>query len=203
MANWSGVEFDNSSNERISRVADTERNLRLEALLGVEIEIAGIKLRQITGYDILEFEYAENKLLTGGKPDESDFCHFLWTLRHKSEKRNQKKIFKIVFKEMETKSFLEKVYSFIDFTFHDLPACGQKKQNLSYEANPKVWMMGIIDIIAHEYGWTYDEIMNTPFERTLQLYQYILKRLIGDKYNIRNPLTQKASMAELAKQQNG
>ncbi len=202
MANWSGVQFDDSSNERISRVADTERNLRLEALLGVEIEIAGIKLRQITGYDILEFEYAENKLLMGGKPDESDFCHFLWTLRHKSEKKNQKKIFKIVFQQMESVSFLEKVYSLIDFTFHDLPASGKKEQK-SYEANPKVWMMGIIDIIAHEYGWTYDEIMNTPFERILQLYQYILKRLIGDKYNIRNPLTQKASMAELAKQQNG
>jgi hypothetical protein len=202
MANWSGVNFDTSSNERISRVADTERNLRLEALLGVEIEIAGIRLRQITGYDILEFEYAENKLLMGGKPDESDFCHFLWTLRHKSEKKNQKKIFKIVFQQMESVSFLEKVYSLIDSAFHDLPA-GGKKVEKSYEANPKVWMMGIIDIIAHEYGWTYDEIMNTPFERTLQLYQYILKRLIGDKYNIRNPLTQKASMAELAKQQNG
>ena len=202
MANWSGVNFDTSSNERISRVADTERNLRLEALLGVEIEIAGIRLRQITGYDILEFEYAENKLLMGGKPDESDFCHFLWTLTHKSEKKNQKKIFKIVFQQMESVSFLEKVYSLIDSAFHDLPA-GGKKVEKSYEANPKVWMMGIIDIIAHEYGWTYDEIMNTPFERTLQLYQYILKRLIGDKYNIRNPLTQKASMAELAKQQNG
>ena len=103
---------------------------------------------------------------------------------------------------MESVSFLEKVYSLIDSAFHDLPA-GGKKVEKSYEANPKVWMMGIIDIIAHEYGWTYDEIMNTPFERTLQLYQYILKRLIGDKYNIRNPLTQKASMAELAKQQNG
>ena len=118
------------------------------------------------------------------------------------QKKNQKKIFKIVFQQMESVSFLEKVYSLIDSASHDLPA-GGKKVEKSYEANPKVWMMGIIDIIAHEYGWTYDEIMNTPFERTLQLYQYILKRLIGDKYNIRNPLTQKASMAELAKQQNG
>lgn len=203
MTTWTGVDLSSSSNERLKRVADAERSLRLEALLGVETEIAGIKLRQINGYDVLELEYAENKIINGGKPDYSDFCHFFWLIRAKSEKRSQKAIFKIILEFMENESFVDDVYFFVGASFHDLPSTG-KKEKLSYEANPKVWLMSMVDLIASEYGWTFDEIMNSPLERTLQLYQYILKRLIGKKYSIRNPMTQKASAQELARmQQNG
>ena len=45
--------------------------------------------------------------------------------------------------------------------------------------------------------------MKAPIARTFYLYQNILKRKIGDKYAFKNKMTQRASMNELMKKQNG
>lgn len=202
MANWTGVSFDNSANERIELVAKVERRLRMEALLNLKSEICGFKVRQLTGEDCLALDYADNKLLTGGIPDASDFAHFFLTIKSDDEKRSDKKLVTQVAKACRTKKMISSVYDFIDVAFNDLPASGQKSKT-SYDANPRVWLNGIVDCMASEYGWSYEDIMKAPIARTLQLYQYILKRKIGDKYSFRNPMTQKASMAELARNQNG
>lgn len=209
MANWTAVSFDNSANEKIAQAADFERTLRLESLLGAESTVFGVRLRQVTIADILQLQYVENKLLSQeSPPDESDYCHFFWLLKAPSEKRSQKQLFNLILKHIfsEDKSgesvlYLE-VNTFLNIAFNDLPPTS-KNLDKSYQANPNVWIAGIIDTIASQYGWSYDEIVNSPLARILHLHQYILKRLIGDKYSIRSPITNKASFAELAKQQNG
>lgn len=203
MANWTGVEFDTSSNERIELVAKFERKLRIEALLNLESELSGFKVRQLTAEDCLKLDYADNRILTGGVPDESDFAHFFITLKSDKEKRSNKQIATQVARNYKTKAFIKSVYQFVDYAFNDLPSGGKGKGNTSYEADPKVWLGGIIDCVAAEYGWDYDSIMKAPVARTFYLYQNILKRKIGDKYAFRNKMTQRASMNELMKEQNG
>jgi hypothetical protein len=203
---FKAVEFDNTAQERIKEAADFERRLRLEALIGLESEIDGIKIRPMTGFDILQFQYVENKIFIGGVPDESDFAHFFWTLKSKEEKRSQVKLFKFIIKKMRNPEFINSVYDYVDYCFLDLPSNGSsgksEKGNPSYNATSTVWLNGIIDGIASEYGWTYDEILSAPLARILQLYQYLLKRQLGDKYKIRNPITSRASANELKKVNN-
>jgi|TARA_S200002703_G_scaffold151670_1_gene151310 hypothetical protein len=199
---WEAVSFDNSAEERIELVAKVERRLRMEALLNLESEIFGFKVRQLTGEDCLKLDYADNKIMVGGKPDQSDFAHLIITVKSHSDKRSDKKIAEEVVKYSKSMRFIRDVYTYIDIAFNDLPSPGQSSES-SYKANPTVWLNGIVDSVASEYGWSYDDIMKAPIARTLQLFQYILKRKIGDKYAMRNPMTQKASMEELVKTQNG
>ena len=145
MANWTGVEFDTSSNERIELVAKIERRLRIEALLNLESELNGFKVRQLTIEDCLKFDYADNKIFTGGVPDESDFAHFFITLKSDKEKRSDKQIVTQVAKKYKTKTFIKSVYRFVDYAYNDLPTGGKSKGNVAYEADPKVWLGGIID----------------------------------------------------------
>tara|TARA_S200002703_G_scaffold94366_1_gene81461 strand:+ start:333 stop:947 length:615 start_codon:yes stop_codon:yes gene_type:complete len=200
---FKAVEFDNTAQERIKEAANLERRLRLEALIGIESEIGGIKIRQMTGFDVLQLQYAENKIIIGGVPDETDFAHFFWLLRSKSEERNQVSLFKVILKKLKNSDFIQSVYTYVDHCFIDLPKSSSNTlSSRSYNANPSVWLTGIIDSLASEYGWKYEDIMSSPLPRTLQLYQYLLKRQLGDKYKIRNPLTQKASAKELNKIRN-
>lgn len=199
---FKAVEFDNTAQERIKEAADFERTLRLEALIGLESEIEGIKIRQMTGFDVLQLQYAENKLIIGGVPDESDFAHFFWLLKSKEEKRSQVKLFKFIIQKMKSVEFINAVCDYIDYCFLDLPQSGGSKSSASYNASSTVWLNGIIDGIASEYGWTYEQILSAPLARILQLYQYLLKRQLGDKYKIRNPITSQASANELNKIRN-
>jgi len=199
---FKAVEFDNTAQERIKEAADFERRLRLEALIGLESEIEGIKIRQMTGFDVLQLQYAENKLIIGGVPDESDFAHFFWLLKSKEEKRSQVKLFKFIIQKMKSVEFINAVCDYIDYCFLDLPQSGGSKASASYNASSTVWLNGIIDGIASEYGWTYEQILSAPLARILQLYQYLLKRQLGDKYKIRNPITSQASANELNKIRN-
>ena len=200
---FKAVEFDNTAQERIKEAADLEKRLRLEALIGLESDIGGIKIRQMTGFDVLQLQYVENKIIIGGVPDDSDFAHFFWLLKSKEEKRSQVKLFHFIIKKMKNPEFVKEVYDYIDHCFLDLPTFGGgSKQSGSYDASSTVRLNGIIDNVASEYGWTYDQILSAPLARTLQLYQYLLKRQLGDKYKIRNPITAQASANELNKVRN-
>lgn len=203
---FKAVEFDNTAQERIKEAASLEKKLRLEALIGIDSEIGGIQIRQMTGFDVLQLQYAENKIITGGIPDETDFAHFFLLLRSKEEKRSQVNLFKVILTKINDEDFIQSVFDYVTHSFLDLPYVpSSKEQGKSYDANPSVWLTGIIDSLASEYGWKYEDIMSSPLSRTLQLYQYLLKRQLGPKYKIRNPLTQQASADELNKvrQQNG
>jgi len=199
---FKAVEFDNTAQERIKEAADFERRLRLEALIGLESDVGGIKIRQMTGFDVLQLQYVENKIIIGGVPDESDFAHFFWLLKSKEEKRSQVKLFHFIIKKMKTPEFIKEVYDYIDYCFLDLPTSGGSKESSSYNASSTVWLNGIIDGMSSEYGWSYDEILSAPLARTLQLYQHLLKRQLGGKYKIRNPIMAKASASELNKIRN-
>lgn len=203
---FKAVEFNNTAQERIKEAASLEKKLRLEALLGIDSEIGGIKIRQMTGFDVLQLQYAENNIITGGVPDETDFAHFFLLLRSKEDKRSQGNLFKVILKKIKDPIFIQSVYDYVEHSFLDLPNIpSNNTQSQSYDANPSVWLTSIIDTLASEYGWKYEDIMSSPLSRILQLYQYLLKRQIGAKYKIRNPLTQQASADELNKvrQQNG
>ena len=194
------VEIDDTAQERIKEAADLERKIRLEALIGLNSDICGIEVRPITGFDVLQMQYAENKIMIGGIPDESDFAHFFWLLKPKDSKISQVKLFKTLLKKIKSVDFINEVYDYIEKTFLELPSNKPSNPEIkSYNANPNVWLSGIIDSLASEYGWSYDEILSSPLSRILQLHQYLLQRQFKGKYKVRNPLTSRASARELNK----
>jgi len=199
---FKAVQFDDTAQERIKEAATKEKRLRLEALLNVDTEIVGIKLRPMTGFDVLQLQYVENKFIVGGIPDETDFTHLIWAVKSKEDKHSDKKLLLKVLDNLNNEDFVMKVFEYVYNSFLELPNVKAGKKHKSYDANPSVWLTPIIDTIASEYGWTYDYIMSSPISRILQIYQYLLKRSIGSKYHIHNPITSKASAAELHKIRN-
>jgi len=75
-----------------------------------------------------------------------------------------------------------------------MPSGGNSRSD---EIDSAVWIIPLIDNIAHEYGWSLREIYKTPMLALLQLNQRIMKRNDPTGYAMRNPILQQARAREM------
>jgi hypothetical protein len=191
------VSFDDAASKRIERAATFEKRLRLEAILNLETNVACFTLRQPTVQDILKFEYVENRLVTGEEPQVDDYLHLVYTLHTGStDKRFISKAAKLI---AFSSSIRKELSCFFSACFNDMPSLGVPQSESITRYDSSVWLCTLIDTLANEYGWTLKEILELPISTGLQLAQRILKRIMGDKYAMRNGITQQAK-AEIMKE---
>ena len=194
---FKAVSFDDAASKRIKEAATFEKRLRLESILNIEASVSCFKLRQITVTDFLKFEYVENKLVTGEDPGVDDYLHLVYTLHvGQNDKRFISKAAKLIAFSSEVRKELS---CFFNASFNDMPSLGGSQDPNLSKFDSSVWLCSLIDSIAHEYSWDLDDILNLPLSTAFQLLQRILKRNLGDKYAMRNGITQQAK-AEIFKE---
>ncbi len=192
---WQAVSFDDAAKKRIDQAIAFEKRLRLESLLGIPQQVGCFKLRHITPKDILELEFAENRITTGKTPELDDYVHLVWTLIE------QKRFFKVgqirkIARALEgSESLRNEVISFYYSAFNDMPASGSNKKEDNTNQS-SVYICTLIDSLASSYGWSLAQILDTPMSCCLQLLQRTIKRNLGDKYSLRNGITQQARANE-------
>ena len=196
---FKAVSFDDAARDRIAEAAAFEKRLRLEAIIGVEQEVACFTLRQVTVRDLLNLEFSENRLVTGDEPELDDLIAFVLMLsndRPLFAGRYARKVGKILRDYAVVR--LELV-SYFNAAFNDMPAVtgsGAIKSPDGFDSSVSV--MTLVDSIASNYGWTLREILDMPLSTALQLLQRILHRN-SEKYSMRNAITQQAKANELRK----
>jgi hypothetical protein len=184
------VSFDDAASKRIKDAATFEKRLRLESILNLEANVSCFKLRQITVEDFLKFEYVENKLVTGEDPCVDDYLHLVYTLHiGQDDKRFLSKAAKVITLSSEVRNELS---CFFNASFNDLPALGVSQDPSLSKFDSSVWLCSLIDSLASEYSWSLNDILKLPLSTAFQLLQRILKRKMGDKYAMRNGITQQA-----------
>ena len=194
---WKAVSFDEAARDRIDRASAFEKRLRLEGLLGLRQKVGDFNLRPITPKDILELEFSENRLTTDEEPQLDDYVHFVWTLS------KQKRFFKVrqirsIARKIESSEFLQKeILSFFASSFNDMPAVSSNTKTDNSNHKSSVYVCSIVDAICNNYGWSLDDTLNTPMSTLLQLLQRSMKRNLGDKYSMKNTITQRARAKEL------
>ena len=196
---FKAVSFDDAARDRIAEAAAFEKRLRLEAIIGVDQEVACFTLRQVTVRDLLNLEFSENRLVTGDEPELDDLIAFVLMLsndRPLFAGRYARKVGKILRDYAVVR--LELV-SYFNAAFNDMPAVtgsGAIKSPDGFDSSVSV--MTLVDSIASNYGWTLREILDMPLSTALQLLQRILHRN-SEKYSMRNAITQQAKANELRK----
>jgi len=196
---WKAVSFNDAARKRIEEASAFEKRLRLEGLLNIPQKVGCFELRQITCKDLLEFEFAENRITNDQPLQLDDYVHIVWSLS------KQRKFFKVwqirsIARKIEQSEFLQnEILNFYYAAFNDVPSSSGGAVKSENNNNSSVYVCSIIDAIANSYGWSLNEIMNTPLSSILQMLQRSMKRQLGDKYAMRNGITQRARSNEFNK----
>lgn len=191
------VSFNDAAKKRIADAAAFEKKLRLEAVVGVDQEIAGFKLRQITVRDLLHLEFTENRLTLGEEPHLDDLVAFVLMLSNDRvffNTRYARKVGRIIRRH---EIFRQELICYFNSAFNDMPAISHSGSTNQVESvDSSVSVMTLVDSLASNYGWSLDEILDTPLATALQLLQRILQRN-SESYSPRNAITQQARANEL------
>jgi organic radical activating enzyme len=193
--------LDGAAKKRIEVAAAFEKKLRLEAFLEVKQDIIGFELRQITVRDLLKLEFTENRLITGGEPQLDDLVQLVFMLSVdgvRFKKRHAKKIAKAL---RYSEFARDEVQSFFFSAYNDMPACGSSSKSVE-DIDSSVSIASLVDSLAATYSWSLRDILDMPMSTALQLLQRIVKNRLGDKYSMRNRITQQAKSLELNKLKN-
>jgi len=190
---FTAVQFDDAAKERIRQAAAFEKRLRLESFLSIETEVGPFRLMPMQVGHVLQLEYAENRLSLGEEPQIDDIVHLLWILKPESDKRSERAFSRFVAREINNFFQLE-IQGFFNVQFNDMPGNGSGETVNEYDSS--VWLCSLLDALCSEYGWTIQEVMQTPMSVALQLMQRIIKRN-NPKYPIRNAITQAAKAREM------
>jgi len=189
------VSFNDAAKKRILDAAAFEKKLRMEAVVGVDQEIAGLKLRQISVRDLLHLEFTENRLTMGEEPCLEDLMAFVLMLSNDKpffKSRYAKKVGSII---RENEDVRLDLICYFNAAFTDMPS-GVNPSGVSEKFDSTVSVVTLVDGIAFNYGWTLDDILDTPVSTALQLLQRILQRS-SEGYSPRNAITQQAKAKEL------
>ena len=194
---WKAASFDEAAKQRIAKAAAFEKRLRLEAVIGIDQDIAGFSLRQITVRDLVNLEFTENRLTQGEEPKLDDLLALVFMLsndRYFFRGRYARKVGKII---RDHEVVRQELISYFNAAFNDMPYSPNSSSSKAYdEVDSSVSVMTLVDSIASNYGWTLNEILDLPISTALQLLQRIVQRN-SENYSMRNGITQQAKACEL------
>lgn len=193
---YHAVSFDEAALERIAEAAQFEKRIRLDALLRLPAEIGPFKLRQITLADALLYEAAENRLALGQEPQLDDWAHLCWQQRQPDDKRSQRKFIPWACKRIAKDDKLQReLTSFFVASFEDAP--GNSSAGKQTMPDSSLWAVSLFDMVASQYGWSEEQIANTPVSFLFQLFQRIIYRSTNGKRGLKSPITARAKAQEL------
>jgi hypothetical protein len=188
----------------IAGLAEAEaryRDRQLEAFLGVEPLLDGVvSLRPLTPQMHIELSAAGNLCVTSSSaPRPQDILQFLWRCSEAFDRNDRKKRSQF-FKVCSLLNYIKVVEEIDQYLIRSwsgqplwLSSGGVKTAG--------VWPSMIVHVIAGKYGWSEEQILNTPFRRLWQYLQRVFEDTIPD-YRHRCPEAD-ALRAKWLREQNG
>lgn len=151
-----------------ARNADFKR--RAEAWVQVPHQIAGTVLPPMTLRKLIFLEQIDCPLLTGEDANHEDVVTFLWvcsesfTADEASARAFRKKIGKF------PESLEQEISDYLNDNLNGMGQGGNSESTDHFAST-------VIDLIASQYGWTNDHILDLPLNQMFQLLSSITQRL--------------------------
>jgi hypothetical protein len=192
---WKAVEFNKAAKQRIAEAARFEKRERLEPFVNATVDIGGgIQLRQLTARDVVAFDFTDNALLTGKPAYSEDYGLFFWQLRPSSVTDDVSgyiaKTLRAYDKSEDARKGLKK---YLGSQLSDMQSRGDKAE----QDSPWPWIISAVDLLASEYGWSIDEIMDLPVKTIFMLFKQIVYRKSNYKICPSSRLSQTIKQQEL------
>lgn len=153
-----------------------ERAARLHVYLPINEKLGPFEVRHMTLLDHVRLSEAGNPFVAGGVIDPDAVWQLCWnqSAKGKTTDRGPRRwIFMLRF--LLHRGYLELVNDcrrFVRESMMDLPKSAGGPSSKPYMS----WMANIIDIIASEYGWSRQEIINMPLRELGQYLKAIRRR---------------------------
>lgn len=166
------------------------KTTQIEAFAGIEPRICGmIEVLPFTPQMFVELDMCGNRFFVSDEgPDENDAAALLWRVsplyaRNAEEFRHGFTTgLTLVFLEVDAFDIIAGIQSYIARAWAGMPLFSSKSGG--YGSDVSTWSSHIVHIIAKEYGWTEEYILNLPFRRLWQYANRIMED-INPKYKER------------------
>lgn len=158
-----------------SEAIEREETHRVEAWLGLEEPIYGVEMSPLTLRRLMYLAAAKNPFVEGASHDFEYTPYavgsFLWICScdfvagpGKHADRARKRFFKRL-RKLPCLEVSQKIFVYLNESYFDLASFSGRS-----ETAPKIgWVGAQIHRHASEYGWSVDEILDTPMKQLIQL----------------------------------
>jgi len=161
--------------------------IRDAAFLDAPLTLCGLPVRLMTARHLAILTHCGNGFVTAGEIKPEHIPQLLWVLSPKFECGNAKRMadVSIAISNLPFAKCVREIEAYLDDMFLDSPP-SEGKPGESYNS----WLASIVDLLAREYGWRQDEILNLPLPCVFQ-YVRIIRVRNGDDGPQFNRLTDK------------
>ncbi len=151
-----------------------ESQLRDLTFLNYPLPLCGVKVRQFTPRHLILLEHCDNAFICGRAPDLEDILVFMWIVStdYCLDQTARDAWLKSWMKNAADLKVVPAIKEYLDAAFYDSPAMGGGVHGKSYTASIAV----VVDIIAVEYGWDDESILEKPLARIFQYLRRIERR---------------------------
>lgn len=162
-----------------AEAVNSEQVARELAFLPAPLPICGVPIRHMNARHFILLRGCRNRFLTGGRPQPGDLVGFLWFLSPEYRiEPGYREAFAVERVNMLNEMDLARaIYDYLRAVWQDAPA-GGGETGKQYTA-PVAWL---VDVLAHEYGWAEEAVLEMPLSRA---FQYL--RVIEMRSNPRKP----------------
>lgn len=158
----------------LEEAVQDEQLRRVAAFTPATQQVAGVMLLPLTPSKLAVLEAISCPVLSGVEfPEPEDIAVFLWwcsedySLCEKAKDKFTRKIASVDYYKAITE-----IQNWLADQFEDSPPSKSGGTRASYVS----WLASIVDIIASEYGWSEEEILEIPFKRLMQYVRAIQLR---------------------------
>lgn len=162
-----------------SAAAKRQEELRDGAFLDLPLRLCGLPCHNLTARHFAILTHARSPFVCGGFPLPEHVVQFLWVLQpHFSYTDTAARdTFIAGCAELDYESAVKEITGYVDDVLLDSPP-SSGKHGESYHS----WLAIIVDTLAHEYGWSQEQVLELPIAG---LFQYL--RLIGRRNGDNSP----------------
>jgi len=151
---------------------NAEQVNREMAFFAAPMPILGVPIRHLNARQHMLLAGCGNRFICGGLPRPVDVAGFLWFLSPEYVPDNAKReefIAKRV-KRLDFKAAVIAIWNYREGVFQDWHSEGGESKQFTAP------VAAIVDILAHEYGWTDEAILEMPLARIFQYLRRIQLR---------------------------
>lgn len=151
-----------------------QENRNLAATLST-LPLCGIPAAQLTPAHLTLLSLCRNAFIEGREPHPEDVAMFLWFVspEYCTDTRKRDRFVRRNVGKLPFRKSVAEIDEYLERTFQDSPPRSGNDEGPQYVA-PVVYL---VDLFAHQYGWSAQEVMNTPLAFLFQCMNAMKQRL--------------------------
>ena len=184
--------------QEILAVQSAFRVEQLEGFLRMEPDLCGVPVVPLTPRIALELELAGNAFFSRGQPltaeDVVQFVHRISVGYRAGDRKQIRRLSRLLYDKKAPAA----LQAYLERSHGACPSYG-KKESKDVSLSDACWASYLVDRLSHRYGWSVDQVLDTPYRIIWQMFQRIMEEQDPD-YTQRAPGLAKISEQYMDKQ---